>query len=69
MLKKKSYTSILKKVVTSKIMSEKVFKEISDIGSLALQQKWYSEILKSCQFSENLKLVNISLFPKKMAKI
>ena len=50
-------------------MSEKVFKEISDIGSLALQQKWYSEILKSCQYSENLKLVNISLFPKEMAKI
>ena len=50
-------------------MPGKVLKERSDICSLVLQQKWNGELLKSCQFPENLKLVNIFLFSNKMTTI
>ena len=36
--------------------------EISDICSHDLQQIWNDEILKNCQFPENLKLVDIHHF-------
>lgn len=42
--------------------------EISDICSHDLQQIWNDEILKNCQFPENLKLVDITPVLKKDEK-
>ena len=39
----------------------KVLNETSDICSLVIQQRWNDEILKNCQFPENLKLADITL--------
>ena len=54
-----------KKAVASSSIPAKVLKETSDISSPVLQQIRNDEILKKCQFPENLKLVDITPVFKK----
>ena len=49
-----------KEAVPSNSIPAKVLKETFDICSPVLQQIWNNEILKKCQFPENLKLADIS---------
>ena len=53
-----------KKAAASNSIPAKVLKETSDICSPVLQQIWNDEILKKCQFPENLKLANITSVSK-----
>ena len=57
-----------KKTVTSNSIPAKVLKETSDICSPVPQQIWNEEIIKRCQFPENLKLADITLNFKKEDK-
>ena len=54
-----------KEAVASNSIPAKVLKEASDICSPVPQQIWNDEILKKCQFPENLKLPNITPVFKK----
>ena len=56
------------KAVASNSMQAKVLKETSDICSPVLQQIWNYQILKKCQFPENLKLADITPAFKKEGK-
>ena len=49
-----------KEAVPSNSIPAKVLKETFDICSPVLQQIWNNEILKNCQFPENLKLADIT---------
>ena len=49
-----------KEAVPSNSIPAKVLKETFDICSPVLQQIWNNEILKKCQFPENLKLADIT---------
>ena len=49
-----------KEAVLSNSIPAKVLKETFDICNLVLQQIWNNEILKKCQFPENLKLADIT---------
>ena len=53
-----------KKAVASNSIPAKVLKEKSDICIPVLQLIWTDEILKQCQFPENLKLADITAFKK-----
>ena len=57
-----------KKAVASNNIPTEVLKETSDICSPVLQQIWNDEILKKCQFPENLKLADITPAFKKEDK-
>ena len=57
-----------KKAVASKSIPAKVLKETCDICSSVLQQIWNDEILKKCQFPENLKLADVTPVFKKEDK-
>ena len=56
------------KAVASNSIPTKVLKETSDICSPVLQQIWNDEILKKCQFPENLKSADITPVFKKEDK-
>ena len=49
-----------KEAVLSNSIPAKVLKETFDICNPVLQQIWNNEILKKCQFPENLKLADIT---------
>ena len=49
-----------KEAVLSNNIPAKVLKETFDICNPVLQQIWNNEILKKCQFPENLKLADIT---------
>ena len=49
-----------KEAVASNSIPAKVLKETPDICSPVLRQIWNDEILKKCQFSESLKLADIT---------
>ena len=57
-----------KKAVAPNSIPAKVLKETSDICSPVLQQIWNDEVLKKCQFPENLKLADITPVFKKEDK-
>ena len=57
-----------KKAVASNSIPAKVLNETSDICGPVLQQIWNDEILKKCQFPENLKLADITPVFKKEDK-
>ena len=57
-----------KKAVAPNSIPAKVLKETSDICSPVLQQIWNDEILKKCQFPDNLKLADMTPVFKKEDK-